>query len=533
MRAIDFSWGDPGGPGDPIGVDQFSVRWTADLEIAVADTYTFITSTDDGARMWLNDEQIINQWVDQGTTDAASRPMALEPGIYSLRMEYYENGGGAVARLFWQTPTVARAIIPAGPLQPPVRARALYPANGAVNIPQDLTLAWGAGDKAKTHQVYFGEDKDAVANATTADAAIYRGQQALDQMTFDPGTLEWGKVYYWRVDEINPAEAGSPWKGSVWSFTTANFLVVDDMESYTDQDDDRIFDAWLDGYADQSSGSIVGYMNASNGTFGETAVVNSGKQSMPFEYDNSKAPYYSEAEREFAPVQNWTVNGVTDLTLFVRGYPAAGTVAVTEAAGKISLTGAGADIWNNSDEFTYAYKTLTGDGSMTARVVSNGTGTNTWAKGGVMVRDSLNGGSTHAFMPITGGGGNGASFQYRAATNGASANVDSGTVLAPPYWVQDGACGRQPHGLRLRRRQVLEHARHDHDHDERSRLHRPGRDFARGRHRSDLRVRQHHDDGRRQRQLAGRDHQRGRAQQHAEVLRDRRGQRRQEGHGSE
>jgi hypothetical protein len=71
---------------------------------------------------------------------------------------------------------------------------------------------------------------------------------------------------------------------------------------------------------------------------------------------------------------------------------------------------------------------------MTARVVSNGTGTNTWAKGGVMVRDSLNGGSTQAMMAITGSGGNGASFQYRATANGGSANVDSGAVLAPPYW---------------------------------------------------------------------------------------------------
>ncbi len=431
---IDFSWGEAS-PGDPIGVDQFSVRWTADLEIAVADTYTFTSSTDDGVRVWLNNELIIDQWVDQGTTDVASKAMELQPGIYSLQMDYYENGVGAVARLFWETPTVARAIIPSGPLQPPVRARALYPANGAVDIPQDITLMWGAGDKAKNHQVYFGEDANAVANATTADAGIYQGQQALDQMTFDPGTLEWDKTYYWRVDEVNPAEAGSPWKGSVWSFTTANFIVVDDMESYTDAEPSRIFDTWLDGY-DGSSGSIVGYLNALGGTFGETSIVHGGKQSMPFEYDNSKAPYYSEAVREFSPVQNWTVNGVTDLTLFVRGNPGLGAAAVTETGGKMDLTGAGADIWNNSDEFTYAYKTLTGDGTMTARVVSTGTGANTWAKGGVMIRDSINGGSTHATMAITGGGGNGASFQYRAAANGASANVDSGSVIAPPYWVK-------------------------------------------------------------------------------------------------
>jgi len=73
---------------------------------------------------------------------------------------------------------------------------------------------------------------------------------------------------------------------------------------------------------------------------------------------------------------------------------------------------------------------------MVARVISNGAGSSTWAKGGVMIRDSLNGGSTHAMMVITGGGGNGASFQYRETTNGASGNADSTAVVAPPYWVK-------------------------------------------------------------------------------------------------
>ena len=113
--SVNFNWGDPGGPDPSIGVDYFSVRWTADLEIAVADDYTFITTSDDGARLWLNDVLIIDSWADQGATDHLSDPQTLEPGIYSLRMEYYEWTGGAVAQLSWQTPTVARQIIPAGP----------------------------------------------------------------------------------------------------------------------------------------------------------------------------------------------------------------------------------------------------------------------------------------------------------------------------------------------------------------------------------------------------------------------------------
>ena len=48
--SIDFNWGNDG-PDTAIGIDHFSVRWTADLEIAVADTYTFITNTDDGGRV--------------------------------------------------------------------------------------------------------------------------------------------------------------------------------------------------------------------------------------------------------------------------------------------------------------------------------------------------------------------------------------------------------------------------------------------------------------------------------------------------
>ncbi len=421
-------------PGGSIPGDAWSARWTADLDIPVADTYTFAVNCQDGTRLWIDGELIIDQWITPTVTSKYyTVPMAMTAGIHSLRLEYFDSGGDAVEQLYWSTPTMAEMIIPAGPLQPPLRARASYPSDGALDVPQEPVLVWGAGDKAAKHDVYFGDDRDAVANATPATADVYRGQQALDETTFDPGTLEWNKTYYWRVDEVNDAETGSPWKSGVWAFTTADFLVVDDMETYTDDEGSRIYEFWIDGYADESSGSTVGYMEA---PFAEQSIVHSGRQSMPFAFDNSKTPYYSEAKREFSPAQNWTINDVNTLTLFVRGYPSMSTVAVAETGGKINLTGAGADIWGNSDEFTYAYKTLTGDGSMTARVVSNGTGTNTWAKGGVMIRDSLNGGSSHASMTITGSGGNGASFQYRAATDGASANVDSGSVVAPPYWVK-------------------------------------------------------------------------------------------------
>ena len=103
----------------------------------------------------------------------------------------------------------------------------------------------------------------------------------------------------------------------------------------------------------------------------------------------------------------------------------------------MTLTGDGADIWNSSDEFVYAYKTLTGDGTMVARVTSVGTGSNTWAKGGVMIRDSVNGGSTFVDTVITGSAGNGASFQFRPVANAAcGTSTDAPAVVAVPYWVK-------------------------------------------------------------------------------------------------
>jgi hypothetical protein len=306
----------------------------------------------------------------------------------------------------------------------PVQAREPIPADGAKDVLLTASLDWRPGREATSHKVFFGTDSDAVAAVTAAASTV-------NTHGYTPSSMTFGTQYFWRVDEIG--DTGT-YEGNVWSFTAQEFAQIDDFEGYTDSEGSRIYEYWLDGIADTVfGGSTVGYMTA---PFAEQSIVHGGSQSMPFAYDNTKAPYYSEAVREFDSIQNWTGSGATELSVWTRGRAALASTPVTETGGKMSLTGAGADIWNNSDEFTYAYKTLTGDGSLIARVTSNGTGTNTWAKGGVMIRDTVNGGSMHAMMVMTGSGGNGASFQYRAATDGVSGNTDIATVVAPPYWVK-------------------------------------------------------------------------------------------------
>ena len=104
----------------------------------------------------------------------------------------------------------------------------------------------------------------------------------------------------------------------------------------------------------------------------------------------------------------------------------------SENSGTYTVNGAGSDIWGNSDQFQFVYKSLTGDGSITARVV-NVEDTNGWAKAGVMFRNTLDAGSMNALMAIT--PDNGATFQYRSSTNGSSSNSTS-ISYAVPYWVR-------------------------------------------------------------------------------------------------
>ncbi len=192
------------------------------------------------------------------------------------------------------------------------------PANGAVDVKQTKVLTWTPGVYADSHQVYFGTDKEALRNADTSSPE-YKGTGDLGAESYDPGKLEWDTTYYWRIDEANNVNPDSPWTGNVWSFTTANFLVVDDFESYNDldpadPDSNRIFNAWLDGYDDPTNGSLVG---SDTPPFAEQTIVHGGSQSMPLYYDNSVG--YSEATLTLTYPRDWTENGVNTLTIWFRG----------------------------------------------------------------------------------------------------------------------------------------------------------------------------------------------------------------------
>jgi hypothetical protein len=265
---------------------------------------------------------------------------------------------------------------------PPKTAYFPVPADGAESVSVNVQLSWTGGYGSKLHTVYFGETFEEVDNATggspqgnatytpgtlkmaktyywrvdefdaidtykgdvwsfTTEGAVGNPNPANGAVdvkqtpiitwapsvfaashgdeSYDPGMLLWDTTYYWRVDEVNDTNPDSPWPGILWSFTTANFLIVDDFESYNDLDPDdpesnRIFNAWIDGYDDPTNGSLVGYENP---PFAEQTIVHSGNQSMPMSYDNSVGK--SEATLTLTSNRDWTVNGVDTLTIWFRG----------------------------------------------------------------------------------------------------------------------------------------------------------------------------------------------------------------------
>ncbi|MBN1804455.1 MAG: hypothetical protein JW837_04330 [Sedimentisphaerales bacterium] len=522
---VDFNWG-TGSPDPSINVDGFTVRWTGMVEVPASATYTFYTQTDDGVRLWVGGQPIINNWSDHSNTQD-SGTIALAAGQqYEIILEFYENGGDAVCELSWQSSAIARQAIPSqylsverpfprrpdpadgtilretwlsfswvsgdyaashdvylgenyddvlagtsdtfqgnqtdnyftigfpgfpypdglvpgttyywkivevdqtnpeSPWEGPVWSFSIAPKNafgpepvdgddsvdpntslswepgfgallyyvyfgddydvvknaqggmpwgattyrpggtldlekfyywrvdafhgfetykgdvwsfstpgavgdltpshGAVNVPQVQTLSWTPADSAASHQVYFGTDEDAVRSANTSSPE-YKGSKNIGSESYDPGKLEWDTNYYWRVDAVKTNSTTQ--KGMVWNFKTANFLVVDDFESYNDLDpgdpaSNRIFNAWIDGFGDQTNGSLVGYDNP---PFAELDIVHSGSQSMPFAYDNT--PGKSEATLTLTYPRDWTEKGVNKLTIWFTGSVAntAGTLYV-------------------------------------------------------------------------------------------------------------------------------------------------------------------------------------------------------------
>jgi len=305
------------------------------------------------------------------------------------------------------------------------------PANGSTQNIKDATpLIWSPGDKASQHDVYFGTDQGVVIDADSTDTTgIYRGRQSVASYT-PPEGVEWGSgPYYWRIDEYNTD--GSISKGTLWSFSVADYIGIDDFESYTDNDvaGEAIWQTWTDGYGIPTNGAQVGNLFP---PYAEQTIVHSGLQSMPVIYNNTAGVTNSEVALPLIDTRDFTEEGVKVLSLWFRGYPPSFGSFTEGPAGIYTLTASGADIGGTADEFHFAYKMLTGAGSIIARVESV-ENTNSLAKAGVMIRETLDPNSKNAFACIT--PDSGVISQGRTDAGSASYSTTQSGIAAP-RWVK-------------------------------------------------------------------------------------------------
>ena len=150
-ETVDFDWGNAS-PAPSISNDTFTARWTGQIQPQFTETHTFYTTSDDGVRLWINNQLIIDKWIDQAPTTWSGSVALIAGSRYAVRLEFYENGGGAVAKLEWSSLGTPRAIIP--------RER-LFPASINVSVAAE----------------------DSAARESTADAATWRVSRSgpLDQ----------------------------------------------------------------------------------------------------------------------------------------------------------------------------------------------------------------------------------------------------------------------------------------------------------------------------------------------------------------
>lgn len=196
---VNFNWG-TGSPHPQIGADTFSVRWTGWVHAPVTGVYTFYTTSDDGVRLWVNNQLLINNWTHHGATENSGSISLVADKKYDIRLEFYENTGAAVITLSWLPPGQSKQIIPQARLYPrnihTLHLDAVYPQivpGGwlVLSIPeyQEVYQVLTAGEDARasfmltsktTRLTVQGENLRELFNARLRETAVFTGSELLE-----------------------------------------------------------------------------------------------------------------------------------------------------------------------------------------------------------------------------------------------------------------------------------------------------------------------------------------------------------------
>jgi len=202
---VDFSWGS-GSPDPTIGPDTFSVRWSGQVKADHTETYTFYASTNDGVRLWVDGQQIINRWSDGIVTNTGTVP--LRGGQwYPITMEYYEGIDTASAKLEYSSPLTPRQVVPTDHLRPDTPPDVTAPTVRGV-APQEGATGVVVGANA---EATFSEAMDPATVSSSTFTLTKQGttQPLTAQVSYDAAT---------RKATLNPTadlEAGTSYTATI------------------------------------------------------------------------------------------------------------------------------------------------------------------------------------------------------------------------------------------------------------------------------------------------------------------------------
>ncbi|MBL1175280.1 PA14 domain-containing protein [Pantanalinema sp. GBBB05] len=114
---VDFNWAE-GSPTASIGADNFAVRWAGTIQPQYSEIYTFYTNADDGVRLWVNGQLLIDNWTDHAVTENSGVISLQALQNYDIKLEYYERSGAASCQLLWSSGSQTKEIIPPTYLSP-------------------------------------------------------------------------------------------------------------------------------------------------------------------------------------------------------------------------------------------------------------------------------------------------------------------------------------------------------------------------------------------------------------------------------
>ena len=270
---VSFDWGS-GQPDPAIGADTFSVRWLGQVQPRFSETYTFYTVSDDGVRLWVNNQLLVDNWTDHGPTENSGF-IALQAGyLYDIKMDMYENGGGATAQLYWSSPSVAKEIIPSSQLYPPTSS----------NLPPVITMTSPA-----TGSVFVATSTiNLLADASDPDGVVtkvefYFSATKLGEDTSSPFSFAWTNVPAGSqilraiaTDDSGIVRTSAPVNITVMAGFTTNVTMIatGSVWKYRDTGED-LGNVWI-GIAVKDAGWSNGLAQLGYGDGDERTVLNYG-----------------------------------------------------------------------------------------------------------------------------------------------------------------------------------------------------------------------------------------------------------------